>query len=389
MGRMISPSRVVRPMRPRSRTGIRAATPLELLFDLCFVVAVAQASDRLRHALVSGEIRHGVVGYLLVFFAIWWAWVNFTWFASAYDTDDVPYRLAVFVQIAGVLVLAAGVPRAFDGDIGVVWVGYFIMRAGLVTLWLRAARQDPGTRRIGLRYALGISACQVGWLGVVFTPQHWRPLAFLAMALVEMAVPVWAEWHAQTPWHPHHIAERYGLLTLIVLGETVLATITAIEAALTGGAHAGALIRVGGCGLVIVFAMWWIYFDTPAGHLLRDNRQSFPWGYGHYAIFASAAAVGAGLSATVAYDSGPTELSRAGVGAAVAVPVAVYLLGISALHLRPGVRGRLVGWAGPVAALLVLAASAVPGTLPAIAVVLAAMVALLVARPFRPVSSAG
>jgi low temperature requirement protein LtrA len=371
-------------MRPRSRAGHRAATPLELLFDLCFVVAVAQASDRLRHSLVGGEVGHGLVGYLLVFFAIWWAWVNFTWFASAYDTDDVPYRLAVFVQIGGVLVLAAGVPRAFDGDIGVVWIGYLIMRAGLVTLWLRAARQDPTTRRIGLRYALGISLCQVGWLGVVFTPQHWRPLAFLAMALVEMAVPIWAEWKAQTPWHPHHIAERYGLLTLIVLGETVLATITAIEAALSGGAHAWALVKVGGCGLVIVFAMWWIYFDTPVGHLLQSNRQSFPWGYGHYAIFASAAAVGAGLGATVEYDTGPTALSRPGIGAAVAVPVAVYLLGVGILHLRPSIRGTLVGWASPVAAVLVLASIAVPWTLPAAAVVLVAVVALLVAHPYRP-----
>src|SRR5688572_5008916 len=102
-------------MRPRSTTEAhRAATPLELFFDLCFVVAVAQASSRLHHALAENHVSQGVVGFGTVFFAIWWAWMNFSWFASAYDTDDVPYRLVTLVQIAGALILAAGVPRAFD-----------------------------------------------------------------------------------------------------------------------------------------------------------------------------------------------------------------------------------------------------------------------------------
>lgn len=79
----------------------RAATPLELLYDLCFVVA-------------EGRPVQGVIGYLLVFFAIWWAWMGFTWFASAFDTDDPLYRLKVLLQMTGVLVLAAGVPRAFN-----------------------------------------------------------------------------------------------------------------------------------------------------------------------------------------------------------------------------------------------------------------------------------
>ena len=99
-----------RPMLPRSTTEAhRAATPLELLFDLCFVVAVAQAGGRLHHALGENHLAQGVVGYGMVFFAIWWAWMNFTWFASAYDTDDVPYRLLTLLQMAGVLVYAAGV----------------------------------------------------------------------------------------------------------------------------------------------------------------------------------------------------------------------------------------------------------------------------------------
>ena len=92
----------------------RTSTPLELLFDLCFVVAIAQAGSELHHGLAAGHVFDAVRGYLLVFFAIWWAWMNFTWFASAYDSDDVPYRLAVFAQMAGALIIAAGVPRAFE-----------------------------------------------------------------------------------------------------------------------------------------------------------------------------------------------------------------------------------------------------------------------------------
>ena len=96
-----------RSLTPTTLGAPRAATPLELLFDLCFVVAVAQAADRLHHALVQGHIADGVVSQGSVYFAIWWAWMNFTWFAPAYDTDDVPYRLLTLLQIGGVL-MAAG-----------------------------------------------------------------------------------------------------------------------------------------------------------------------------------------------------------------------------------------------------------------------------------------
>src|ERR1051325_11783393 len=89
----------------------RAATPLELFFDLTFVVAVSQAASGLPPSLVEGHADDVLLGFPLVFFGIWWAWMNFTWFASAYDTDDAIYRLATLVQLTGVLVMAAGVPR--------------------------------------------------------------------------------------------------------------------------------------------------------------------------------------------------------------------------------------------------------------------------------------
>src|ERR1700677_4658222 len=140
----------------------RAATPLELFFDLTFVAAVAQAGSGLEQGLVGGDARRVLIAYPLVFFAIWWAWINFTWFASAYDVDDVPYRLAVLVQMTGVLILAAGTTRALEHwNFDLMVLGYVVMRLAMVSLWLRAAFSDPIGRRTALRYAGGIALVQV------------------------------------------------------------------------------------------------------------------------------------------------------------------------------------------------------------------------------------
>src|SRR5262245_66592868 len=110
-----------RPVGPRDPAQPhRAASNLELLFDLCFVVAVAYAGSGLHHAIAENHVGTGIASYLTVFFAIWWAWMNFSWHASAYDNDDGVWRLATMVQITGCLIVAAGIPRAcelrqFDG----------------------------------------------------------------------------------------------------------------------------------------------------------------------------------------------------------------------------------------------------------------------------------
>jgi len=324
-------------MRPRDvREVHRAATPLELLFDLCFVVAVAAVSDRLHHAISEDHVGHGVIAYLIVFFGIWWAWMNFTWFASAYDCDDIVYRLTTFVQIAGGLILAAGVPRAFDEkDFTIIVIGYAVMRVGLVTQWLRVAAGDPAGRRTAQRFAVGVTSCMVGWAALVALPGSWFLPGFLVLAAAELSVPIWAERAHETPWHPRHIAERYGLFTLIVLGETVLAASMAVKTGLDAGAGARTLLAVAGCGLVIVFGMWWLYFDQHAERFLRSNREGFRWGYGHYLIFSSAAAVGAGIAVVVDRDTHIGHASATTVAAAVAVPVAVFLVCVWLLHVRP------------------------------------------------------
>ena len=330
----------------------RAATPLELFFDLVFVVAIAQAASSLHHAVSGAHVAHGLTGYLLVFFAIWWAWMNFTWFASAYDCDDVPYRLMVFVQMAGALIIAAGVPAMFEGQRPTtVTVGYLVMRSAVVAQWLRAGSADPAHRTTARRYAFGIATLQLAWLALLFLPQL-SILAFVFFACLELLVPVWAERAAPTPWHPHHIAERYGLLTLIVLGESILAAMIAVQSALAGGERLAALAPTIIGGLLVVCSMWWIYFDRPVHDLLTTFRKAFVWGYGHYFVFASAAAVGAGLAANVDLVTGHSKVGPVAAGYAVAIPAAVYLGCLWLLHDRPAYRRTRAF--GPVTAALIL-----------------------------------
>src|SRR5688500_8301476 len=198
------------PLRGRDPTEHgRAATPLELFFDLVVVVAVALAAERLHHAYLVGFGLQTLIGYAMVFFGVWWAWANFSWFASAYDTDDVVFRLGVFVVMTGALVLAAGVPQAFDRqDFTLAVIGYVIMRIALVVQWIRVSFDDPLRAATARRFAIGITLCQIGWLANVFVPQLW-PIVWLVFLPAELLVPVWAQRAGRIPFHPEHITERY------------------------------------------------------------------------------------------------------------------------------------------------------------------------------------
>ncbi|MFD9409091.1 low temperature requirement protein A [Streptomyces sp. NPDC059989] len=346
------------PMTARSREeDHRAATPLELFFDLCFVVAIAQAGQRLVHALAEGHPGTGVIGYFFVFFGVWWAWMNFTWFASAYDCDDVPYRVATLVQIAGVLVYAAGVSRAFDqNDWTVAVIGYLIMRVALTAQWLRAAAGETGgARKAALTYAAGLVLCQAAWVGLLFAPDDAKRWLFLIVAAAELLVPLVAERHHQTPWHPHHIVERYGLFTIIVLGETIAASTVAVKSAIDEHEALGELLPIAGGGLLIVFAAWWIYFAVPMHERLSTNRQAIPWGYGHLLIFAWGAAIGAGIEVAVEHAVGKAHISQLAANAAVTVPSALFLLTVWLLHSRHFKRGPAQQLTLPLSAVAILA----------------------------------
>ncbi|MDQ3811609.1 MAG: low temperature requirement protein A [Chloroflexota bacterium] len=356
-------SRWFRPMVGRDRDEPhRAATPLELLFDLCFVVAVSQLAAQLHHREAEGRFPETLVGYLAVFFGIWWAWVNFTWFASAYDTDDVPYRVLTLLQIAGVLVLTAGIPAAFNEfDLRVTVAGYIVMRVALVGQWLRAACEYPPTRASSLRFAVGVGACQLGWLLRLAVPAPWTGVLFGLLALAELAVPIWAEHAGRTPWHPGHIAERYGLFTIIVLGECVLAATTAVQAAIIQSGLSSGLLVTGVGGLLLVFGMWWSYFKSSPVQALRNSlATTFIWSYAHYVLFAAVAALGAGLQVAEETAQHATHVSEVAAALSVAVPVAVYFPVLAFVHALTDGRQQVAVWpiAGTVVLLFLMAAAA-------------------------------
>ncbi|KOV84489.1 low temperature requirement protein A [Nocardia sp. NRRL S-836] len=314
----------------------RVATPLELLFDLSFVVAVAQAAASLHHAVSENHAGAGVVAFCMAFFALWLPWLNFTWFASAFDNDDTLYRVITMVQIAGVLVVASGIPAVFERqDYRIVVGGYVVIRLAMVAHWLRASRDNPEHRRCTRRYAGGIAFMQVLWLlWVLVAPPGAQLPLWVVFMLGELLVPLWAERESATTWHPHHIAERHGLFTLIVLGESILAATLAFQKGFDSGVN---LISLAAASLVIVFSVWWIYFESPTH--LHNQRKAFLWGYAHLFVLGSIAALGAGLAASVDYDLHLSHAPGTTVAAFTTVPLAVFFLCVWYVQDCPGETG--------------------------------------------------
>lgn len=341
----------------------RVATPLELLFDLTFVVGFSIAGHGLAHAVSAGHVGAGLAGFAFAMFAVCWAWINFTWFASAFDTDDWVYRVTTMVQMFGVLILALGIGPMFTSveagtaiDNRVMVLGYIVMRVAMVFQWLRAARQSPEHRRSCRTYAVCILIAQLGWSTQIFLNTS-VPVFFVIVVVlvgVEMAGPAIAERRDSTPWHAHHIAERFGLLAIIALGEGIVGTTSAFTAVIDAeGGWTVEVALIGFAGTGIVFALWWTYFTLPSGevlHLFRDAK-AFVWGYGHIVVYAAIVAVGAGLDVVATHleenaaarevavegagttvTEGAHHVSAAGALLAVVVPVAVFTVMLFALY---------------------------------------------------------
>jgi low temperature requirement protein LtrA len=322
----------------------RAATPLELLFDLTFVVAFGIAADELAHYLAAGQVGSGVVGFAFATFAVAWAWINYSWFASAYDTDDWVFRLATMVQMVGVIVLALGLEQAFASivrgetlDNGVMVAGYVVMRVPMVFLWAQVARDDPERRGAAAAYIWTISVSQVFWvvLAIVDLPIEATFVVALVLIAVEMSGPFIAERRrGGTPWHARHIAERYGLLVIITLGEGILGTVASINALVHGSAGwtvTAAVVAIAGIGLI--FATWWTYFAIPWAEVLEIHRErSFIWSYGHIVVFGSLAAIGAGLHVAAYYLEHESKLTQTGTVLSTVIPVTIYILALYGLY---------------------------------------------------------
>ncbi|WP_219816660.1 low temperature requirement protein A [Arthrobacter sp. ZGTC131] len=396
----ISPAQRGPRVRMRARAADephRRASQLELLFDLTFVVAVASLTAQLAHGIAENHLAESILPFLQVFFTIWWAWMNFTWFASAFDTDDALYRLLTMLQMGGVLLLGAGVPAAFnDGDYLAVTLGFIVMRVGLIAQWLRAAIEDPASRRTALRYAAGFAVLQLAWVVRLvlqqagLLPGQLQLVAFVMLAILELSVPLWAERTGHSSWHPHHIAERYGLFAIILLGESVLAASNGVAAALRSGGVSAYLIAVSAASLALLFSLWWMYFLHPAGEALSTNRdKSYQWGYWHFAIFAALAALGAGLEVAIMLAPPERQLHAQAfiTGYCVAIPTAAFMGLLWAIHapltarsvIRPSVILPAVGTVLAIPASV--SAIGVVGVVGGIAVVCALVVVMTVLQP--------
>lgn len=374
----------MRPHNPGERG--RTASTLELFFDLVFVVAVGNAASEAHHAITEAHVVNGLSSYLLVFFSIWWAWMNFTWFATAFDTDDWLYRVVTFVQMGGVLVLAAGIAPLFhDGDPTLLVFAYVVMRVAMVAQWLRASRRAGEWRRATLLYAGGITLVQILWLLMLLLPRGpIMTVTIIVLMGAEVLVPVIAERTGRhTPWHPHHITERYGLFTLIVLGENLLASSNAIIESLHSGKELPQLVSIAALALVATAALWWIYFWPPHHTAIESFSASIKYGYLHYFVFAAAGLISVGIETLIDRVEHRSELFEWQAALTIAVPVAVFLLVVWWVAMARHA-DAVVNTAVPVAAVAIVLSAWLPAAPVIMTLLLVALVVVLVVRPPRP-----
>jgi low temperature requirement protein LtrA len=313
----------------------RPVAPLELLYDLTYVIAFGAAAEELTAAIVAGHTESGVVAYLFVIFAVGWAWLNFTWYSSAYGNDDALFRIATIVQMIGVLLLVFGLPASFHGTeegqsplSALIVIGYVGMRVPLILLWLRAARNDEAHRRAAFAYAIMISIAQLGWILAAVTPVPGSVavIGLIALVLAEMVARLIIEGRlGWTPWNASHIAERFGLLTLIALGEVLMATTRAVTVLTQEQGWSVGAVVIAASGLLLAAGLWWAYYLVPSQIILRRwPGRVFAWRYTHLLLFAAIPAIGAGLRLAAEGVEG-REVTLMQITLTLAIPVGAVI----------------------------------------------------------------
>lgn len=293
----------------------------------------------------NGEWGLGLFAYSLSLFATIWAWINATWFSSAFDTDDWLFRLLTMVQMVGVVVFAFGIEPLFASveeshgqhvNLWLVVVGYIIMRLALAAGWVRVAVDSPQSRNSALIYIAALLVAQLGWIGVAFVGPgiSGALVASLILISVELLGPILAERLGAggangrgTPWHPHHVAERYGLIFIITLGEGVVGTVTALSEAVATAGWSTQTVLVVVAGIAITFALWWAYFGVAWGDGLAAHPQrGFEWGYGHILLLGGVAAIGAGLHIIAYVIAGHAVIGPVAAVLSVVLPIGLVTI---------------------------------------------------------------
>ncbi|MCO5144283.1 MAG: low temperature requirement protein A [Oligoflexia bacterium] len=314
----------------------RVATPLELLLDLTFVISFGFAASQFAHAIAEAHYRAGLLGFGFASYAICLAWSNFTWFASAYDIDDWIYRICTMTQMIGVLILAIGLPGLFASleensnlNSTVIVCGYIVMRVALIFQWLRAAKEDQNRRSTCLRYAGLIFLAQLAWTLrlVLELPTLISTISYLLLLVFEFMIPRIAEKEKkETPWHAHHIVERYGLFAIIALGEGIVGTASTLSAIIGRQGWSMDTVFIGIAGATLTFLLWWIYFLLPSAHVLHRKRScAQSWSLFQIILVVSIVAVGTGLHVAAYFIEGKAHISALATVLSVAIPVSIFL----------------------------------------------------------------
>ena len=359
-------------LSPSLREGERVR-PLELFFDLVFVLAITQCTALIVEKPSWGRLAEAV----LVLALLWWAWTGYAWLTSVIDPEEGTVRIALIAAMAALLLVALAVPDAF-GDHGLEFaLAYTAVRAAHIALFLLASREDRGLRSSVLGLAVGAGlGCALLIGGAFLDTGPQVALWTLALAL-DMGEPYFA---TTEHWRlvPLHFAERHGLIVIVALGETVVALGVGAEVGLTVGVAAAAVL-----GIVLVSELWWIYFDVVAIANVRRLVNAPPgqaqnalardvYSYLHFPLVAGIVIAAFGLHETLAHVEEPLHGA-----AAFALPggVAIYLLGHVALRLRGA---HTMNWRRLVLAVVLLALVPVAEEVDSL-VVLAVVTALLAA----------
>ncbi len=353
----------LQPPRLRIGTGSeqehRHATWLELFYDLVFVVAVSQVA----HNLYENVSLTGFLGFVFLFMPIWWAWIGTTFYSNRFDSDDIGHRLLTGVQMVAIAALAVNIHHGLSDTSGGFALAYAAGRAVLVVEYLRAAKHIPSARSLATRYAKGFAIAAIIWFLSAFVPTPQRFVLWVLGLIVDFATPLTArKLQAGLPPHLEHLPERFGLFTIIVLGEAIIAVVDGVSEQQWDVSSAVSAVL----GFIIAFSLWWLYFDNIDGSALRAAGSSGRlevfqvWLYGHLPLVIGLAGAGVGVEHIIMGDTG------------VALPaperwlicgsVALCLLALGLLH-RTGVifrcKVRTKYRLGAAAVLLILAVAGV------------------------------
>lgn len=272
---------------------------LELFYDLVFVAAIVQLGN-----VLSADVSlAGVARFAALFVPIWWAWTGVTFYANRFEVDDIWHRLLVFVQMFAIGNMGITVSDAFGKSSGQFALCYVVVRAVLVVQYLRARRHVVEARPLATRYSAGFALAAGFWLASVFVPPPVRFWLWAAGVLADFAVPLSPgsrRLAARFPPDLPHMSERYGLFTIIVLGEGFLKMINDLagEPLTLPGQVIGALT------FVIVGSLWWTYFDDVAGAQIKPATRlgngPAVWLYAHLPLAIGIVGVGVGTTKIVA-----------------------------------------------------------------------------------------